>query len=715
MTHGFGLGAARIEPSTPVTAGELGQWTLTYVVGEYGIDDGGTIKVAHRFASDWEAPQFEHPSQGGYTTVATNGAAKLRVSFSKKGHERPWMKALLIDVYDGSLVPGDVVTVIFGDRSQNSPGMRAQTFQESAHEFGVFVDPTNACVARPIAQFPTLRVVPGAARELVCIVPTQAKVGEPAAISLQGRDLWGNPTGAPDGSTLQWDGSGEVHLEKGRLTFRRPGSGRIVARAGELSGYSNPITAHEEPPRFNRYWGDLHAQSDATVGTGTEEEYFSFARDAAHLDFASHQGNDFQMTGDDWQRLNEVVRRFHRDGEFVVFPGYEWSGNTSAGGDRNVFYREEGRPIIRSSHWQIPEVAEDALTPAHPADELFRRLREHIGIDNVLLGAHVGGRYADIRQYFDEELGPLVEVVSCWGVFEWMLWDAFDAGYIIGVMGNSDGHKGRPGAEGPGAGEFGIAGGLTCALAQSLTRRDIWNALRERRCYATTGARIDLNFEINDQPMGSILTTRAAQATATVRGTAPLASLTLYRGRAEYSRVRPDEFSRCDDSPRVRVSWSGSRMRSRGRRMQWDGSIRVSEARIRAAKTFQFDSALDGITAQTECTVEFQSQTTGDVDGIDLWLDHAHRGTLAFDGIAGCYEVALNELKGGESQIFDVGGLDLQVRVERYPHALTQRSLELRCDLPAQSGDKPVPWFVKAVQEDGHIAWSSPITIKPVL
>jgi hypothetical protein len=79
-------------------------------------------------------------------------------------------------------------------------------------------------------------------------------------------------------------------------------------------------------------------------------------------------------------------------------------------------------------------------------------VRKHVPLDRVLLGSHVGGRYADIKLYFDQELGPLVELVSCWGVFEWMLWDAFDCGYIVGIMCNSDGHKGRPGAEGPGRG-----------------------------------------------------------------------------------------------------------------------------------------------------------------------------------------------------------------------------------------------------------------------
>ena len=36
-------------------------------------------------------------------------------------------------------------------------------------------------------------------------------------------------------------------------------------------------------------------------------------------------------------------------GRFVCVPGYEWSGNTGMGGDRNIFYRREGRPIRRSS------------------------------------------------------------------------------------------------------------------------------------------------------------------------------------------------------------------------------------------------------------------------------------------------------------------------------------------------------------------------------
>ncbi len=317
------------------------------------------------------------------------------------------------------------------------------------------MDPTNACVARAVPS-PTFPIIAGEPVELVCIAPTQ--LPEEAAQQMpfvKGQDRWGNPTPAPSETQLS----------------RQQANGRLywTARSAALSCRSNPTKIYSQEPQYKKYWGDLHAQSDATVGTGTEEEYFRFGSDWARLDFTSHQGNDFQVTDEDWKRLNDTVRQFHRDGQFVVFPGWEWSGTTPAGGDRNVIFLEEDQPIWRSSHWQVPQIPETDQSPALNVGELFARVRAHRP-EITLLGSHVGGRYADIRRYFDQDLGPVVELVSCWGVFEWMLWDAFEMGYIVGVMCNSDGHKGRPGAEGPGAGQFGIANGLTCVLAESKTR-----------------------------------------------------------------------------------------------------------------------------------------------------------------------------------------------------------------------------------------------------
>ncbi|KIG15641.1 hypothetical protein DB30_05389 [Enhygromyxa salina] len=706
------LGHVSLTPDGPVVAGSMNEWTLTYTVGSYGIDEGGTLKLARRFASDGAHPQFDEPTAPNYTTVTTTGEAKLRPRYDPKAHVRPWMKCLVIDVYDGCLAPGDTVTITLGDRSQGSPGIRAQSFIESAHELRFLVDPTNACLVERLPSSPVLAIISGAPLSVVVIVPTQVVVGEQAQIFVKGEDRWGNPTPAPDPVELSWDGDGEVQINAGVLRCATSCSGRVVARWHDQTFVSNPITATQTPPQHRKYWGDLHAQSDATVGTGTEVEYFEFGRDWAHLDVMCHQGNDFQMTDEDWRRLNEVVRRFHQDGRFVVFPGYEWSANTAAGGDRNVMYLEEGMPIMRSSHWQIPGTPEDQHTPAHPADVLFSKLREHVDLDKVVLAAHCGGRYADIREYFDEELGPLIEVMSCWGVFEWLLWDAFDKGYEVGVVANSDGHKGRPGAEGPGAGQFGIFGGLTCMLAESLTRAAVFNALKQRRCYGTTGPRMDLNFEVEGRVMGSSFAVDRdrVQVTASVVGVGPIESLQLFRGRELIHEVRPAAFTNCGASRRIRLVWGGARIRGRGRRATWDGVVEIEGAHIERAQVFAFDSPMDGIQAQTDTTIELRSRTTGDLDGLDIWLDQAQRGRVVFRSGVGELAAMLGTLDAnGQSASF--GGLDLRASICRYPESPSERALEFTHEVEL-AASATTPLFVKAVQVDGHTAWSSPIYLR---
>ncbi|MCA9654423.1 MAG: DUF3604 domain-containing protein [Myxococcales bacterium] len=704
------LGSVTLDPPGPVVAGSVGQWTLTYTVGSYGIDEGGTIKIARRFAADWERPQFDRPGEPAFCRVSTDGEASLAVRYDPKAHLRPWMRCIVIDVYDGCLAPGDVVTIVLGERSEGSPGIRAQTFLERAHELRVLVDPTNACLVRRLPSSPVISIVAGEPVSVVPIVPTRARVDEAVAVFLKGEDAWGNPTPPPAGVELHWEGEPAGRVDGTTLRVGAPGHGHVVATWQGRRFRSNPLLAEAEAPPLGRYWADLHAQSDATVGTGTELEYFDFGRRWAHLDVMSHQGNDFQMSDEDWRRLQDAVRHHHEDGRFVVFPGFEWSANTPAGGDRNVMYLEEGLPILRSSHWQVPEVPEDEHSPAHPADELCRRLKAAVDPSKVVVAAHCGGRYADVRRYFDPEVERLVELASCWGVFEWLLWDAYEMGHRPGVMCNSDGHKGRPGAEGPGAGQFGIHGGLTCILAESLTRASVFEALRQRRCYGTTGPRIDLDLTVEGAPMGSeIEASGRVRVEAAVRGSEPIEALLLLRGREVVARARPPAFERCAGSRRIRLSWGGARIRGRGRRAVWDGTVEVHGPRIERVETFAFDSPADGVLRHDGHEVELRSRTTGDEDGLDLWLDRADAGRVVLRTPLGELAVELAQLDATGVRR-DLGGMDLHLSIRRYPELLHDTALRLRAELPVEPG-QAVALMVKAIQSDGHLAWSSPVYV----
>ncbi|MEZ4621449.1 MAG: hypothetical protein R2867_38935 [Caldilineaceae bacterium] len=52
------LGTLTLDPPGPVIAGSIGTWTLIYTVGSYGLDEGATLKLSQRFASDWQIPQL---------------------------------------------------------------------------------------------------------------------------------------------------------------------------------------------------------------------------------------------------------------------------------------------------------------------------------------------------------------------------------------------------------------------------------------------------------------------------------------------------------------------------------------------------------------------------------------------------------------------------------------------------------------------------------
>jgi hypothetical protein len=78
----------------------------------------------------------------------------------------------------------------------------------------------------------------------------------------------------------------------------------------------------------------------------------------------------------------------------------------------------------------------------------------------------------------------------------------------MGFVGGADGHDGHPGdAQSPVIKHHHLfhhlGSGLTAVLCDELTRHSVFDALHDRRCYATTGVPILLSFNINGSMMGS--------------------------------------------------------------------------------------------------------------------------------------------------------------------------------------------------------------------
>jgi hypothetical protein len=715
------VGRAWITPATPVVAGEWGTWTVTYEVGAYGYDERARLKIAWRFASDWGTPQFTDPKAANYTTVRLETkceTAVASVAFEPRGQVRPWFKTLVAAVADGSLYPGDRIHITVGDTSGGGPGSRAQTFRERACEWRVFVDPFGTELYAPLAGSPLLDVVGGELHRLVAIAPTTVRVGETFDALVKAEDLWGNPCERFTGAVLlRADGveglPREVRFTSGQVAVARleglrvsgASDTRIVARHGEHEVESNVIHALR-PGEGKTFWGDLHGQTRATVGTGTIEEYFAFGRDVALLDMMCHQANDFQVTEDQWQELRRNIDRFHEDGRCVIFVGYEWSGMTPGGGDRNVMYKGDLAALHRSSHAEVDDMS-DAATDCFPVTDLFAELA---GRDDVMLIPHIGGRYADIVGFHDPRLEHVIEIYSDWGRFEWLLEDALRQGYRVGFVANSDGHKGRPGASHPGASTFGAYGGLTCVLSDALTRDAVFEAIRRRRCYATTAAqRIHVELGVNGLPMGAEgRVSGPVRIAGRVVGTGPIERVDLFRGLEIIRTISPYGASSFEGSRRYRVAWAGSRVRGRDRLTRWDGALELSAGTIADAVPFAMENPEKGIKERTASRVTWISNTTGDDDGVDLTLDAPPDAVLKFRSPVIDLDVRLGELAAGTTRTFPAGGIDLRVFMRRL--AARDFTSELAIDHADAAPSRGChAYWIRATQEDGAQAWTSPV------
>ncbi len=710
-------GWAEIDPAGPVTAGQSGTWRITYHAGRYGIDDGGVIKIAWRDVSDWSKPQFDDASAANYASVATSGPATLVPHMDRQRYVRPWRLCVTIDVIDESLSEGDTVTLTLGDTSGGSSGSRAQTFCKEAFEFRVAVDWCGTWVYTEV-ESPVFPVVSGEAARLIIVGPSTTTAGEATWLGIKAEDLWGNPCRSYSGEVTIDAGGLQGLPESYQFTeadqgVRRfegvlaPADGvfrvRATDAARDLQAEGNALRCSTPGESARPYWGDLHGQSEETVGTNPVASYFRFARESALIDFAGHQGNDFQITAAVWDEIKAQANGQNENGRFVAYVGWEWSGNTPVGGDHNVYYLDDDGPLHRSSHVLIPDKSDIDTDCLHVTD-LYQALKGK----RAMLVPHVGGRYANL-EWHDPELEPVIEVYSEWGEFEWFLKWALEQGYQVGFTAGSDDHKGRPGAAWSGSGSFGVYGGLTCIYAEELTRQGLWDALKARRCYGTSGARILVDVRAGDHPMGAAFESSGAPAIdVEVVGTAPIERIDLFRG-TQIVRTWPESIPRDEDS--VRISWAGQRIRARNRLVRWDGQVTTDRGRLTDAMGYAFDTPSEGLRTVEDQRITWQSVTTGDADGLVFRVEEGAGATLTFETPVLTHAIELDEIRRGPVTI-DAGGIDMRVTFEMAPNSTAREvTVRLQDDIPPKG---TYPYWVRITQIDGQKAWVSPFYVDVV-
>lgn len=328
------------------------------------------------------------------------------------------------------------------------------------------------------------------------------------------------------------------------LTARREREGIVVEEHAPASGRSPRLVAARVqsgasglaptrtqplalPTGERNLYGDIHQHSAHSDGCGSADEPYLRARYLYGDDFCALSDHESflgkRIGPGEWAYLQAVANRHQVPSEFATIFAYEWTGRSYPGpGHKVVYMPQEGAPVI----------SRDIVTEGR---DVVAQVRE---LGGFCVPHHVGWTGAN-EDAHDPISQPVWEICSCHGCYEsfehplgqrgdlrdHMIDAVLKRGHRFGFIACSDGH-GLLWHHGVGRKRDPFRTGLTVVQSNEVSRASILAAIRARRCYATSGVRIELDVRVHDKPMGSILdTSDSIHVTARARGTAAIREL----------------------------------------------------------------------------------------------------------------------------------------------------------------------------------------------
>ena len=253
------------------------------------------------------------------------------------------------------------------------------------------------------------------------------------------------------------------------------------------------------------FFGDLHHHTDVSqcnrTGDQSIDEGYQHMRDLAVHDFACATDHGYNINPYLWNFIAKLARVNDDAGRFLTFLAEEWTSTfkeTSAEhpygfyGHRNLIFSDLYFPRWWNEH--------NRQTPAQVWEDLRKMNANFVHIPHQL--ADTGNVPTDWN-FTDETAQPVAEIFQTRGSYEYagapreakrtvpkpgyFLQDAWARGIVIGVIASPD---------------HGGGYGKACVYAPELTREAVLDALRARRCYGTTAAKIFLDVRVAGRLMG---------------------------------------------------------------------------------------------------------------------------------------------------------------------------------------------------------------------
>ena len=502
---------------------------------------------------------------------------------------------------------------------------------------------------------------------------------------------------------------------------------------------------------YKTYFGDIHNHCGISYAHGSLEDALNNARQ--RLDFVSVTGHahwpdmpapepdtqyiiDFHEEGfaklkAGWGKMMKTLKDFDEDGSFIVYPGFEV--HFCATGDRNIVYKDLAGEILYPKD----------LNDLH--DQL-RTLRKN-GFDSIAQPHHIGYRKGTRGidwDSFSDEFAPFVEMLSMHGCseandntrpflhsmgpsdFESTVLAGLQRGHVFGVSGGTDHHSAHPGSYGH---------GLTGIWATNLSRDGVWEALQNRRMYALTGDRMDIQFTVDDAPMGQVIPRKAkSKIEFDVRAGGAIDSIDLLRDGQLVRRISQYEMSHDVNSDQdvihtkvfVELGWGG-----RHKTTDWnvtlgisDGQVTAIEPRFRGQEVVAPSEADEvssyfnsRVVSSDDRCVTFETVSAGNpnnstpaMQGMCLHIEAPRVATVQAEFNGQAVELPLESLIKG-ARTGHLGNMDSAAwRFHRVP-------LEHQWHWSGrweESCDQDTSYYLRVRQQNDQWAWTSPVYLREI-
>ncbi|MCE5198622.1 DUF3604 domain-containing protein [bacterium] len=390
------------------------------------------------------------------------------------------------------------------------------------------------------------------------------RLSRPAVAFVNGDSLWA--AWQSDNLPRNWNtdtmGDEQTKINIGRITIPAsdPKAGvhilqQTTANAGDKTGKTLSVRARvprrkitEGDNQYTLLFGNLHEHtlvsrcwSDASDGTFNDD--YRYGRDIEGYDFAGVSDHGFDLGIYEWRKTIRAAEFYNDAPSFVGMCGYEW---TKMGeempvscGHRNIYFAsaDDAAKFVSA----VGQVYEFNLPESDTMVKVWQILRDK-GIKNAVTIPHhpADKQHPMDWNFHDPYYQSVVEIFQCRESAEYSgcprqtpnpsaikrlyVQDALARGYKMGFVASGDHNS--------------MGMGIACVWVKEVSQAGIIEALLARRCYATTGDKIFVDFRADGHLMGGeYQATNAPHLTARIECTQPIKEIVIFKNNQVLTRV----------------------------------------------------------------------------------------------------------------------------------------------------------------------------------